>query len=334
MSQPIRVGVYGASGYAGQDLVKILAHHPQVDLQFATSNTYAGEFVPGTDLRYIRTDEVTFTDLDAVFLAVPHTTAAPLAKQALAAKLKVIDLSADFRLETAEAYKKWYKTEHPHPELLPAPYGLPEMNRDAIRQATLVAVPGCYPTTTLLGLYPLLRVNGLALDAPIIVDAKSGVSGAGRTPKDATHFVEVYGNVTPYSTGRKHRHVGEIEQMLHKYDSFGESLIFVPHLLPVDRGLMASIYVTLNYNLTADRVHSLYANVYADEPMITVLPLGAEATLKHAVLRNICAISITPITERYLLITSVIDNLRKGAASQAVQCFNLMYDYPETTGLV
>jgi N-acetyl-gamma-glutamyl-phosphate reductase len=334
MSQAIRVGVYGASGYAGLDLVEILSHHPDVDLIFATSNTHAGDFVPSTDLRYIPTDSVDFSSVDMVFLAVHHRTAAPLARRALDAGIKVIDLSADFRLETAEAYQTWYGIAHPHPELLPVPYGLPEMNRDNLRGTKLLAVPGCYPTTTLLGLYPLLRVSGLALDTPLIVDAKSGVSGAGRAPKDNTHFVEVYGNLTPYSVGRKHRHVGEIEQMLQKYDNYGDSLIFTPHLLPVARGMMASIYVTLNYNMTSDRVHSLYTNVYADEPMVTVLPLGREATLKDAVLRNICAISISPVTERHLLITSVTDNLRKGAASQAVQCFNLMFDLSETTGLL
>lgn len=334
MTQTIRVGVFGASGYAGLDLVEILAQHPHVQLVFATSNTYAGECVPGTDLRYIPSEQAALDSVDAVFLALPHKTSAAFAKKAVDAGLRVLDLSADLRLHTPETYKRWYKDDHPHPELLPVPYGLPELHRDEIRNAKVVAVPGCYPTTTLLGLYPLLKISGLSLDAPIIVDAKSGVSGAGRTPSDTVHFVEVYGNLKPYSTGRKHRHVGEIEQEIRKFMPLSDPLIFTPHLLPVDRGLMASIYVTLNYNITSDKVHSLYTNVYMDEPLVDVLALGSEATLRHAVKTNRCVISLTPVTERHLHITSVTDNLRKGAASQAVQCFNLMHQFPETTALL
>lgn len=334
MSELVRAGVYGASGYAGMDLVELLIQHPQVNLVFGTSSTYAGDFIPGTDLRYIEPQEANLGAVDVVFLALPHKASAPVAKQALERGLRVLDLSADLRLNTPEAYEKWYGVPHPHPELLPVPYGLPEVYRETLRNATAVAVPGCYPTATLLGLYPLLRVEGVAMEAPIIVDAKSGVSGAGRSPSMKVHFVEVYGNLAPYSTGRSHRHVGEIEQEIRKIYPITEPLIFTPHLLPVDRGLMVSIYVTLNYNITSDRVHSLYANVYADEPLVDVLPLGTEATLRHAVKKNNCAISITPITERYLHITSVIDNLRKGAASQAIQCFNLMYGFDETTTLL
>jgi len=334
MSELIHVGIYGASGYAGQDLVEILSTHPEVELVFATSNTYAGAFVPGTDLRYIPSDTAQLNDVDAVFLALPHKTSAPVAKKALAANVRIIDLSADLRLDDAQTYEKWYQVAHPQPDLLPVPYGLPELHRDAIADVQVVAVPGCYPTATLLGLYPLLRVEGLSLDTPIIVDAKSGVSGAGRTPSPKTHFVEVHGNIIPYSTGRQHRHVGEIEQEISKFMPFTEPLIFTPHLVPVARGLMASIYVTLGYNFSSDRVHSLYANVYADEPLVDLKPLGTEATLHDIAGSNGCAISLTPITDRYIQITSVIDNLRKGASGQAVQCFNLMFGFPETTALL
>jgi len=323
----------GAAGYAGQNLVEILIQHPSVQIVFATSNTYPGEPVPGTDLRYIRSEDARLDSVDAVFLALPHTASAPVAKVALDAGVRVVDLSADMRLDTPEAYEQWYGVPHPHPELLPVPYGLPEMNRDALMNAQAVAVPGCYPTATLLGIYPLLRVQGLSLEAPLIVDAKSGVSGAGRTPSMTTHFVEMFGNLKPYKVGRVHRHVGEIEQEIRRHIQLSEPLIFTPHLVPVDRGLMASIYVTLNYNLTSDRVHSLYTNVYADEPMVELLPLGQEASFRDAALSNRCYISITPVTERYVHITSVLDNLRKGAASQAVQCFNLMFGMQETTAL-
>lgn len=334
MSKLIRVGVYGASGYAGLDLMDILRQHPHVQVVFATSNTYAGDAIPYTDLRYMPSEDAPLDEVDAVFLALPHGASAQVARKAIDKGVRVVDLSADLRLKTPEAYKKWYGHAHPHPELLPTPYGLPELFREELRGAQVVAAPGCYPTTTILGLYPLLQINGLALDAPIIVDAKSGVSGAGRTPSDKTHFVEVYGNLSPYSTGRSHRHVGEIEQTITGFGNYGEPLIFTPHLLPVDRGLMASIYVTLNYHITGDKVHTLYNNVYADEPLVQVLPLGTQATLKHVVKTNRCAISITPVSDRYVHITSVTDNLRKGASGQAVQCFNLMFDFLETTALL
>ncbi len=334
MSGKIGVGVYGAAGYAGMDLVEILAKHPCVDLAFATSNSFAGDLIPGTDLHYVPSEDGRLADVDAVFLALPHKASAPMAAKALAAGVKVVDLSADLRLDTPEAYERWYKTPHPNPELLPVPYGLPEINRDKIRGANVVAVPGCYPTTTLLGLYPLLKKGWLMKDAPIIVDAKSGVSGAGREPKQTTQFVEVYSNLSPYNPGRSHRHVGEIEQEMEKIAGYVGTLIFTPHLLPVDRGLMASIYVFLSDSFSSDQAQNLYEETYVNEPLVNVLPPGQQATLRHVVRTNTCAISLTPVTERYLHITSVTDNLRKGAAGQAVQDFNLMFGLPETMALV
>jgi N-acetyl-gamma-glutamyl-phosphate reductase len=333
MRDTIRVGVYGASGYAGQDLVELLCRHGNVELVFATSNTFAGEPVAGTGLVYIPSDDAPLTDVEAVFLALPHKASAPYAAAAVAAGTRVIDLSADLRMDTAESYEQWYKVAHPHPELLPTVYGLPEINRNEISQAERVAVPGCYPTTTLLGLLPLLRAQAIAAEVPVIVDAKSGISGAGRKMKDDLHFVEVFGNLSPYSPGRTHRHVGEIEQEMARFN-FGGQLIFVPHLLPVDRGLMASIYVTLNYPYTSDKVLALYTDSYADEQLVDVLPLGQQATLKHVTRKNHCTISLTLVDDDHLHITSVIDNLRKGAAGQAVQCFNLMYTLPETMALL
>jgi N-acetyl-gamma-glutamyl-phosphate reductase len=334
MTQRIKVGVFGASGYAGLDLVSILSQHPNVDIVFATSNTFNGEFVPKLDLRYIPSEQAKFEGVDAVFLALPHKTSAQFAKRAKDAGVVVIDLSADLRIETAQEYEKWYHVVHPHPELLPVPYGLPELHRDQIKETRIVACPGCYATTTILGLYPLLQVQGLEVNAPIIVDAKSGVSGAGRVPSDFTHFVEVYGNLKPYKTGRKHQHIGEIEQEINKFGDYRTPLVFTPHLLPIDRGLMASLYVTLNYNMTSEKVHSLYNNVYNDEPLVEVLPIGEDATIKHAVYTNKCVVSVNPVTENLVHITSVTDNLRKGASSQAVQCFNLMFNLPEITALL
>lgn len=329
----IHAGIFGASGYAGMDLIELLTAHPQVRIVFATSNTYTDQPVPGTDLRYIASEAADFSSVELVFLALPHKTSAQVARRALDAGVRVIDLSADLRLEDATLYERWYGV-HPHPELLPVPYGLPEMYRDRIRGSRVVAAPGCYATATLLGLYPLLQSQGLDTNAPIIVDAKSGVSGAGRVPNERTHFVEVYGNLTPYNTGRSHRHIAEIEQEINRFGVYGTPLVFTPHLLPTDRGLMASLYVTLGYKGDADRIHSLYTTMYEDEPLVQVLPPGENATLHHVVRTNRCVISVQPVTETLIYITSVLDNLRKGASSQAVQCFNLMMNLPETTGLL
>ncbi len=334
MSAKIKVGVYGASGYAGQDAVEILSKHPNVKLVFGTSNTYAGQSIPFTNLTYIPHEQADLSTVDAVILGLPHKASAPMAAKARAAGKKVVDLSADLRLDTPEVYQKWYGNVHPNPELLPTPYGLPEFNREKLKGVDLVAAPGCYPTTTLLGVAPVLRHDWLVDDSPIIVDAKSGVSGAGREPKPNSHFVEVYGNFSPYSPGRVHRHTGEIEQEMFKLNPKAGLLIFTPHLLPVDRGLMASIYVTLKPEYSAQNAQALYEEIYGNEPLVKVLPSGQQATLKHVVRTNGAAISLTPVTDRYLHITSVTDNLRKGASGQAVQCLNLMYGWPETTGLL
>lgn len=330
----IKVGIYGAAGYTGQELIHLLTGHPQAALMFATSNQDAGQPVPGTALHYQRHDAVTPDDVDAVFLALPHTASAPVAAAAHAAGTKVVDLSADLRMDTPEAYQDWYDVAHPNPELLPAPYGLPEINRAAIIGQDVVANPGCYPTATLLGLYPLLDAHALAESAPIIVDAKSGVSGAGRTPKPNTHFVQVFGNLSPYNVGRVHRHTGEIEQEIGKLNGKTGPLIFTPHLLPVERGLMATIYVTLAAPWAAASLQSLYEETYAAEPLVQVLPAGQHATLKHAAHKNIGAVSITPVTDTQVVIVSVIDNLLKGASSQAVQNFNLMFGLQETMSLL
>lgn len=335
MKDTIRVGIYGASGYAGQNLVELLSKHPNVTLMFATSNTYSGQTVASTDLSYVPSADVNLENVEVVFLALPHKASAPIAKIALDSGKRVIDLSADFRFDTSNDYEAWYDIKHPHPELLSlAPYGLPEIHRDKIVDKQLVGVPGCYPTATLLGLYPLLSVDGLSSDAPIIVDAKSGVSGAGRSANETTHFINAYGNIIPYKAGYNHRHVGEIEQEIKRFMPSLGQLIFTPHLVPVDRGLMASIYVTLNNTIISDKVHSLYTTVYADEPLVNVLPLGQYASFKSIQRANTAEISITPIGENYVHITSTIDNLRKGASSQAIQCFNLMMGFAETESLI
>ncbi|GAB1421782.1 N-acetyl-gamma-glutamyl-phosphate reductase [Anaerolineales bacterium] len=335
MDQKIRVGVFGASGYAGLDLIEILARHPQVEVMYATSNTFAGEAVQHLEMRYLEHERAGFENVEVVFLALPHTASAIVAKRALDAGVKVIDLSADFRLDSAEAYEKWYGHEHPCPELLAdAPYGLVEVNREQLKGVDLIAVPGCYPTTSLLGLYPLAKDDLIAAGQPIVIDAKSGVSGAGRSPKLNSLFVEVYGNFSPYNAGRSHRHLGEMEQELKKWQADAGEIVFTPHLLPVDRGLMTSIYVHLNQGLAAADVQALYEETYAGEALVKVLPAGRYASLNDVVRTNRCVMSVNPVYDQFIHITSVTDNLRKGASGQAVQNFNLMYGLEETTALL
>jgi N-acetyl-gamma-glutamyl-phosphate reductase len=333
MAEAVQVGIYGAAGYAGQDAVALLSQHPAVEIRFATSNTDAGQPVPHTDLRYVPHDDADLNTVDTVLLALPHGASAAVAMRARSAGVRVIDLSADCRLDTVEAYARWYGGPHPHPDLLAAPYGLVEINRAMLGTGDVVAVPGCYPTATLLGLYPILKVGALQAGAPIVIDAKSGVTGAGRTPKPHLHFPEVFGNVTPYAPGRSHRHIGEIEQEIGKLADSAGPVIFTPHLLPVARGLMTSITVTLHATFGAAAAQPLYEEIYGEEPLIMVLPPGEQAALAHVVRTDVCAISLTPIDGRYLHITSVIDNIGKGAAGQAVQNFNLMHNFPETTAL-
>jgi len=329
----LAAGVFGGSGYAGQDLVELLSAHPQLDIRFVTSDSFAGQAVPGTNLPYVARAQAQLDSVDVIFLALPHGAAAAVARRGRDAGLRVVDLSADLRLDDAGEYARVYGAPHPHPELLRAPYGLPEINRDRIRGADIVATPGCYPTTVLLALYPLLRLAALCADSPIIVDAKSGITGAGRKPSLTTHFAEVYSNLVPYKTGRSHRHISEIEQEAQKINGKSPPVIFCPHLVPVARGLMASLYLRLNDRFQSEELQSLFAEYYAAEPFVDVLPLGQQATFRHAVKTNKCVLSITPVFERHVHITSVTDNLRKGAASQALQNMNLMFELEETMGL-
>lgn len=334
----IRVGIVGATGYTGIELVKILARHPEVSIDFATSDSYVGKklsdaFPCAFDLPLIAHEAAPLERADVVFLALPHGASADFAKRALDAGARVIDLSADFRLHDAAAYQKWYGLAHHVPELLPqAVYGLPEIHRAEIAKTKLVANPGCYPTSVILGLAPVLRAD--ASHGTIIVDSKSGVSGAGRKPSLTTHFVEVYDNFAPYSIGRVHRHLSEMEQELQAIDS-QVKLVFSPHLLPVNRGILSTMYVSLNDGWDEQRLRDLYAETYLAEPFVRLLPPGQIATLAHSVYTNYCVISIHPVPEvGQAIVCASIDNLVKGASGQAVQNMNLLFGCAETTGLL
>ncbi|WP_376790268.1 N-acetyl-gamma-glutamyl-phosphate reductase [Thermoflexus sp.] len=335
----IRVGIYGVSGYAGFEIFRLLRRHPAVEIVFAASESGAGgslaQLFPLTeDFPVVSFAEASLDRVDVVFLALPHGVSAPVARRALAAGIRVIDLSADFRLKDPAIYARWYKEEHPAPDLLEeAVYGLTEWNRPAIRSARLIANPGCYPTATLLALLPLARMGAIG-PGPIIVDAKSGVSGAGRKPSLTTHFVEVDENLSPYNIGRAHRHLPEIEQALHAVNGALGPLVFSPQLLPVARGILATIYVPLAPGWTAETVRDLLVESYSGEPFVKVLPPGALATLRHSVGTNLCVLSVTGVPEAGLVIlTASIDNLLKGAAGQAVQNLNVMFGLEETAGL-
>ena len=326
------VAVYGASGYAGQALLQLLQRHEHFEVVSAISNSMAGQSVNGNGLNYTAQADVDLSGIDLVFLCTPHGASAQLAVNALNAGAQVVDLSADFRLNTADSFATWYNQAHPAPHLLPTPYGLPEINRQHLKNTHLIANPGCYPTSVLLPLLPLAQNGLLQANAPIVVDAKSGVSGAGNKPKPGTHFVEVFGDLKPYNIGRTHRHTGEIEQELQTIMPDVGNIVFSPHLLPVPRGLLSTIYAPVTADETS--VHGLLTDFYTDEPLVKVLPLGQTARLKDAIERNWCVMSVTVAAPGMVIIVSVIDNLLKGASSQAIQNANLMFDLPETTGLL
>lgn len=330
----IAVGVYGAGGYAGQELVMLLANHPQFIVEFAVSNSLVGEAIAGINLQFIPQDDADLGTVDLVFLCTPHGASAQLAASALQAGVKVVDLSADLRLRTTETYTEWYQLDHAQPELLPTPYGLPELNCHDLQQTDVIANPGCYPTASLLALAPLAHQNYLQPNAPVIIDAKSGVSGAGRNPKPHTHFVEVFGDLKPYSIGRTHRHTGEIEEQLKLLFATAGSVIFSPQLLPIDRGLLATVYAPLVDGVTADDLQNAFEKFYANAPLVDVLPAGQHARIKDAVRTNKGVVSVSQPTPNIALIVSAIDNLRKGAASQAIQNANIMFNLPDTTGLL
>lgn len=342
----LKVGIFGATGYTGYELVQILTRHRNAEIVFATSRAEAGSYLSeiypqAPNVPLIDPDDVDagagagglWGQVDVVFLCLPHAAAAATAVKALHHNVRVIDLSADFRLRDADVYAKWYGHGHPAPELMAeSVYGLTEFAREELPGAKLVAVPGCYPTSILLALQPILAAQ-MRLSSPIIADSKSGVSGAGRTPKQNLHFVEAADNLSPYSIGRKHRHLPEIEQVMGWWHHSPPSLIFSPHLLPVPRGMLSTIYVPLVHRVEETAVRALYETAYANEPFVQLLPAGKHATLAHAVNSNRCAISLQ-IEGQTLILTSAIDNLLKGASGQAVQCMNVVFGCDEREGLV
>jgi N-acetyl-gamma-glutamyl-phosphate reductase len=334
----IKAGIFGTTGYTGAELAGILARHPQVEIVFATSESFAGQMLTDVyptapDLPLISSEDAPLAEVDVVFLCLPHGAAAETAVTCLNAGVKVIDLSADFRLKDVTTYEKWYGVTHPAPHLLAeAVYGLTEFVRDCLPGTQLVANPGCYTTTNLLALQPIMAAQ-VKIAGTVICDSKSGVSGAGRSPKPNTHFVQVADNFAPYKIGRAHRHLPDMEEVIAGWHHQPPQLIFSPHLLPVPRGILSNIYVPLAEPWTEGDLRQLYLNTYAGEPFVKVLPAGQLATLAHVNHTNRCAISLT-LAGNMLILTSATDNLIKGAAGQAVQNMNVVFEIEETLGLL
>jgi N-acetyl-gamma-glutamyl-phosphate reductase len=329
---PVRVGIAGATGYAGQELVGLLARHPQVRLEAAMSSSAESAARPLPRLARVWDGSIEPLDrarlarsVDLAFLAVPENAAADLAPPLLSAGVRVIDLSGAFRIRDDAARSRWY----PATKSLPsgAAYGLTEHYKSDVRGASLVANPGCYPTAALLALLPLAHAGLLDADAGVVIDAKSGISGAGRAPSDRTHFSENHGSVAAYGVFG-HRHVAEMEQEL------GASVTFVPHLVPLDRGILETIYAKVQPGVTAEQIGDVFAQAYQDEPFVR-LTGDALPEIKHVAWTNFCDLGwrLEPGSRR-LVIVACLDNLVKGAAGQALQNFNVACGFDERTALL
>ncbi|MBU2740598.1 MULTISPECIES: N-acetyl-gamma-glutamyl-phosphate reductase [Acidithiobacillus] len=336
----IRAGIVGGTGYTGVELLRLLLPHPEVEVQVITSRAEEGERVDThfpnlrgvCDLCYTAPDPETLAKLDVVFFATPHGVAMDSAPELLARDVRVIDLGADFRLADAEAFAHWYGMAHRAPEALRAAcYGLPEYFREQIAQSRLIANPGCYPTAVILGFAPLLEAGLLHQDT-LIADCKSGVSGAGRTGRVNLIVPEAADSVTAYGVSG-HRHRPEIEATLSKLSGETIELQFTPHLMPMIRGIHATLYGRLRQPLSDAALQTLFAERYAQEPFVDVLPFGSHPATRSVRGANVCRIAVHQPRPGQVVVLSVIDNLVKGAAGQAVQNMNRLFALPETLGL-
>jgi N-acetyl-gamma-glutamyl-phosphate reductase len=349
-----KVAIVGASGYSGEELVRLLLSHPQAELTAVTSRQYAGQTVSqvfpkfsnhprARELRFSEPSaELLATQAEIVFLALPHGVAAEFAVPLLQGGSHVIDLSADFRLKSAATYKEFYGHDHPAPELLAqSVYGLPEIYRAAIKQSLLVASPGCYPTSILLPTIPLLKA-GLVKPTGIIADSLSGVSGAGRKVEADFLFVECNESARPYGVP-KHRHLSEIEQELSSAAGEQVTIQFTPHLIPINRGILTTLYLAPTNHFEdargmaelGEKISACYRQAYGQEPFVRLLEAKALPDTKNVAGTNVLELAwrLDPRTGR-LIVMSAEDNLMKGASGQAVQSMNIMCGFPETAGLL
>lgn len=335
----VRVGVYGASGTTGTELVGILARHPNTRLAFATSRAHGGGSLRAVDpaapdVALVDPDHVAPDQADVAFLCLPHGHAAEIVEHVERTGVRVVDLSGDLRIRDAATHARVYGSSRSQTLAERAVYGLTEIARAEIADAQVVTNPGCYPTCSSIALVPLVR-RGL-LEGPIVIDAKSGVSGAGRAASPLTHFCAAADDVRPYKLGRSHRHVAEIDQTLARCARRGREpagVVFCPHVVPIERGMLATIVVTAP-GLSEERARDAYREDFGDEPFIDVLPAGEPARIRGVARTNRAAIGVSDVhgTDQ-LVLTCAIDNLQKGAAGQAVQNMNVMLGLRETTGL-
>ena len=341
--QKIRIGVLGASGYTGADLVRLAARHPNIEIVALTANTHAGKAMAEVfphffmlDLpKLVEWEKVDWSGLDAAFCGLPHGTTQEITAAVLTAnpRVKVIDMSADFRLRDMATYAEWYGHEHRAPKLQgEAVYGLTEIYREKIRSARLIACPGCYPTAALLALVPIAKA-GLIDASDIVIDAKSGVTGAGRGLKQSTLFSEAGEGLSPYSVG-KHRHAPEIEQEISAAVGAAVTVNFTPHLIPMSRGELCTSYVRLKGG-TADDLRAALETAYGNEPFVHVAPKGVLPQTQNV--RGSNYVQVGVVADRIkgrAIVISVLDNLVKGSAGQALQNMNIAFGLEETTGLL
>jgi N-acetyl-gamma-glutamyl-phosphate reductase len=344
LNKPIPVALIGVTGYTGMELTRLLTRHPEFELSLVTSRQEAGQRLdsiypqlmgekPGSLIVEAPSAEKIARNCTLAFLAVPHGTAMDMAADLLSRKVKVVDFSADFRLQEARVYKQWYGLEHRHQELLSkAVYGLIELFEQQVRSASLVANPGCYPSSVILALYPALAAE-LINPQQIIVDSKSGASGAGRKASTGNLFCEVYDNFRAYNLG-KHRHTPEIEQELSRICGQELNVSFNPHLLPIDRGILSTIYTVCRDDLEEDRLRAIYEDYYSRHPWVRVLPQGVLPQTRWVRGSMYCDIGLVRDTRSdRLIIISAIDNLCRGASGQALANANLMCGLNLNAGL-
>ncbi len=335
----MKVSVIGATGYTGVELVRLLAEHPEVEINALTSHSFAGEQIADIyphlkekldiECEKLNVEQVAAAS-EVVFTALPHGVSMEVVPDFVEQGVTVIDLSGDYRYQKLATYEEWYQ-EHSSPDLLNSGiYGLPEINREEVRTSNLIANPGCYPTTSILALYPLVK-EGLIDSQGIIIDAKSGVTGAGRKPTRGTHFCEVEENFKAYKVAN-HRHQSEIEERLTAWTPEKTEVTFTPHLLPVKRGILATIYGNLTNNLSEQDLISCYQDFYSGEEFVRILT-DKTPQLKYVAGSNYCDLAVTVNDRGQVVVLAAIDNLIKGSAGQAVQNLNLVAGWEETTGL-
>jgi N-acetyl-gamma-glutamyl-phosphate reductase len=337
----INIGILGATGYAGVELVKLLKKHTHAKLGYVSSQTYAGkkmsevfpELKSMCDMTLISPEDAGKQTVDCVFSCLPHAASAALCKPLIDKGIRVVDLSADFRIKDPLVYAQWYKTEHPCPQLLDsAVFGLPEQYRSSIAKANLLANPGCYSSSIMLPLIPLFKKKGPEI-AMVIADSKSGVSGAGRSLKLSSLFVEAHDNFSAYSIGRTHRHLAEIDQELSIACGKKVEITFSPHLVPMNRGILSTIYIT--GAIAAPECLDILKEAYSNEPFVRIREPEDLPNVRDVAYTNFCDISVTGGSgNQPVIVVCALDNLLKGASGQALQNMNIMFGFSETEGLL